>query len=427
MHIKNRLTVLLVTSILIVPLGTSVLLLGNLRDIAKDRLKVAVDTAEDSYRRAVNISVNEYQNRQAADRAKEKMMELGARKLEARRQIVSLRQKLAETARESFALSASEEKAEESLRRSRDELGTFVREAYLNKLDVHEGIKGTFFRRLSGERPGDDVAEAFGESAIAHARAELIDTMLQSTETLSLAQSRLHAAAGDVGVEITRLEREWDKLTSEYRKAQREYDKAEASLQLNEDQLAEIRAITGEVESEVLRMQSELARIDTRLRTQAERKLIQMGLREDRPDRYTQPDGEKPIFFWPASGTVSAGFLQESYLRFFGVPHKGIDIVVPQGTDVRSAADGIVYLVRDGGARGYSYILIGHRSGYATLYGHLSSFSVQPGDEIMRGHVIGKSGGTPGTRGAGPMTTAAHLHFELMQNGVHVDPKTVLP
>ncbi len=109
------------------------------------------------------------------------------------------------------------------------------------------------------------------------------------------------------------------------------------------------------------------------------------------------------------------------------MPHQGIDIGVPQGTDVMAAADGVVFLARDGGATGFSYILIGHRDGYATLYGHLSSFAVATGQDVRRGQLIGESGGQPGTHGAGPMTTGAHLHFEMLKNGVHVDPLTVLP
>jgi murein DD-endopeptidase MepM/ murein hydrolase activator NlpD len=80
-----------------------------------------------------------------------------------------------------------------------------------------------------------------------------------------------------------------------------------------------------------------------------------------------------------------------------------------------------------GGEKGYSYILIVHRDGYATLYGHLSSFLVATGDQVKKGQVIGLSGATPGTHGAGPMTTGPHLHFEVIKNGKHIDPLSVLP
>jgi murein DD-endopeptidase MepM/ murein hydrolase activator NlpD len=109
------------------------------------------------------------------------------------------------------------------------------------------------------------------------------------------------------------------------------------------------------------------------------------------------------------------------------VPHYGIDIVVGENTPVRSAAEGVVFLVRDGGDTGYTYVLIGHRGGMATLYGHLRLVNVATGQDVSAGQVIGLSGGKPGTPGAGPLTTAPHLHFEVIQNGSNVDPRTVLP
>ena len=68
----------------------------------------------------------------------------------------------------------------------------------------------------------------------------------------------------------------------------------------------------------------------------------------------------------------------------------------------------------------------GHRNGYATLYGHVSSFLVKKGDVVMKGQAIAFSGGTPGTHGAGPMTTGPHLHLELTKDGKHIDPRSVL-
>jgi len=134
-----------------------------------------------------------------------------------------------------------------------------------------------------------------------------------------------------------------------------------------------------------------------------------------------------PAFVWPVKGPISAGYLDSDYVKVFGVNHRAIDIVVPQGTPIRAATDGIVHTVRDGGATGYSYVLIGHRNGYATLYGHVSSFLVKSGDIVRAGQSIALSGGTPGTHGAGHMTTGAHVHFEVLKNGVHVDPRSMLP
>lgn len=130
---------------------------------------------------------------------------------------------------------------------------------------------------------------------------------------------------------------------------------------------------------------------------------------------------------WPVEPDLglSATFLDEGYERRFGLPHHAIDIPVRQGSAVRGAADGVVAKVVESGM-GYNYLLIKHE-GFATLYGHVSEFFVQEGDVIRRGDVIARSGGMPGTPGAGALTTGPHLHFEVIVNGERTDPLIALP
>ncbi len=133
-----------------------------------------------------------------------------------------------------------------------------------------------------------------------------------------------------------------------------------------------------------------------------------------------------PLFTWPVRGPITAGYFDVDYVKVFGVPHRAIDIAVSQGSIVHSIADGVVFAVRDGGATGFSYVLIGHRGGYASLYGQVSKFLVSKGDIVNMGQAIALSGGTPGTHGAGRMTTGAHVHLEVTKNGEHVDPRSIL-
>jgi murein DD-endopeptidase MepM/ murein hydrolase activator NlpD len=126
---------------------------------------------------------------------------------------------------------------------------------------------------------------------------------------------------------------------------------------------------------------------------------------------------------WPASPSrgISAYYLDPAYKSTFGVPHHAIDIRIPQKTKLLAAEDGIVYRAKDNGM-GYSYIILAHKGGFMTVYGHVYEMRVKEGDIVHKGDVIGLSGGMPGTKGAGYMTTGPHLHFEILKNGVHKDP-----
>ncbi len=137
---------------------------------------------------------------------------------------------------------------------------------------------------------------------------------------------------------------------------------------------------------------------------------------------------EVPYFDWPVEPTlgISAHFQDDSYFKRFGMQHQAVDIPVIQGSMVYAAADGIIEKVSDNG-KGYSSLIIVHSGGYATLYGHVSGFLVKEGQKVYAGDPVALSGGIPGTSGAGRMTTGAHLHFELILDGTHVDPLPYLP
>ncbi|MFH2104616.1 MAG: M23 family metallopeptidase, partial [Parcubacteria group bacterium] len=111
---------------------------------------------------------------------------------------------------------------------------------------------------------------------------------------------------------------------------------------------------------------------------------------------------------------------------YFGVNHYAIDVPTPQGTPMYAPADGYVVRYRDAGY-GYSYIMLMHANDLSTVYGHTSASFVSAGQYVTEGQVIGLSGGTPGTKGAGLMTTGPHLHLEVRVNGVPVDPLRYLP
>ena len=76
---------------------------------------------------------------------------------------------------------------------------------------------------------------------------------------------------------------------------------------------------------------------------------------------------------------------------------------------------------------GFNSLVIKHAGGYATLYGHVSKFLVSEGQTVHAGDPVALSGGTPGTAGAGMMTTGPHLHLAMYKDGEVVDPLPLLP
>ncbi len=133
---------------------------------------------------------------------------------------------------------------------------------------------------------------------------------------------------------------------------------------------------------------------------------------------------------WPvAPGKgLTAFFHDGAYKERFGVDHYALDIRANQGSAIYTPADGVVSEVSfDPNSTRYAYIKISHRKGISTLYGHVSEVAVQTGDYVTRGQVIGATGATPNTAGSGLRTTGPHLHFEVYQDGVRVDPMLYLP
>lgn len=94
--------------------------------------------------------------------------------------------------------------------------------------------------------------------------------------------------------------------------------------------------------------------------------------------------------------------------------HKGVDVAVKAGTEVRATARGTVTASAYDGIGG-NFIVIDHGNGTESYYGHLRTRTVSKGDAVERGQVIGLSGNTG-------KTTGAHLHFQLSYRNRTVDP-----
>jgi len=96
------------------------------------------------------------------------------------------------------------------------------------------------------------------------------------------------------------------------------------------------------------------------------------------------------------------------------MPHTGVDFSAPTGTPIYVTGNGVVESVKFQGGYGNT-IVVDHGFNYKTLYGHLSTMNVRPGQTVKRGQFIGRIGSTGNA--VGP-----HLHYEVHYKGVPKNP-----
>jgi murein DD-endopeptidase MepM/ murein hydrolase activator NlpD len=104
--------------------------------------------------------------------------------------------------------------------------------------------------------------------------------------------------------------------------------------------------------------------------------------------------------------------------RGYGLIHGGIDLAVGGHVPILGACTGTVLEATYSGSYG-NYVYVDCGDGWTTLYGHLSSLTVEAGDSVDSGTGLGYSGSTG-------YSTGEHLHFEIRHFGVHVNPEHYL-
>lgn len=96
------------------------------------------------------------------------------------------------------------------------------------------------------------------------------------------------------------------------------------------------------------------------------------------------------------------------------VQHSGLDFLMPRGTGVLATGDGVVRSSSLSRSTGLT-VRIAHEGGYETVYAHLESSKVRQGQKVKKGDTIG-------TVGMSGKASAPHLHYEILKDGVPLNP-----
>ena len=177
-----------------------------------------------------------------------------------------------------------------------------------------------------------------------------------------------------------------------------------ALLDESESKEEEYQRILQEREKRRKEVQNEIQAIEDELRLLIDPSLL--------------PEKRPGVLSWPVDNVlITQGFGFTEFARTYGSDvyrgsgHNGIDLQASIGTRIRSASAGIVRSVGNtdqicpGGSYG-RYIVVEHPNNLSTLYAHLSSTLVGPGEIIERGDIIGYSGNSG-------FVTGPHLHFTV--------------
>lgn len=241
------------------------------------------------------------------------------------------------------------------------------------------------------------------------------------------AKKQLDANKVELDTNRQQLDATREKLESTQAMLEQQQDYKVNLLELTQDSEKKYEQVLQELRTQATSVDSEIGtlidQVNTRLAERGE------SLTPTKPGQLS----------WPIDTSlgISARFHDPTYpfRRIF--EHTAVDIRAPHGTSVTAAADGVVAIarkldwIRDAKGKikwpAYNFVTIVHGGSLATVYGHLSVVNVTEGQTVKRGEVIGRSGATPGTAGAGRLTTGPHLHFEVRVDGIPDDPMKYLP
>jgi murein DD-endopeptidase MepM/ murein hydrolase activator NlpD len=170
---------------------------------------------------------------------------------------------------------------------------------------------------------------------------------------------------------------------------------------------------------EILQLSANTSKLLTDLDVQlAELKQSLAAVKQQAEEKKHELDMTPTI--WPTeSHQITSGFgIRIDPFTRYAAFHSGIDFAADMNSPVYATADGAISFTGYDSAHGNN-VIINHSKGIQTRYLHLNKILVNDGDAVKKGQKIALSGNTG--RSTGP-----HVHYEIIKNGVSIDPKPYL-
>jgi murein DD-endopeptidase MepM/ murein hydrolase activator NlpD len=271
-----------------------------------------------------------------------------------------------------------------------------------------------------------------------------IPSKRQLQKSFSLARTRLLAAAALIGAHFAGCATVDEKYGDQawYQKSKQASEKAVEVTETTASKAAEMTSTTAS--KAYARMQQYLAEKDVlktfydageHSETAVLNVLHRSGIAKQTPPRVPPPGGQtrpsKPpappplttvpeqysgAMRWP----LDAYIVSSEYGERWGKLHKGMDMAAHVGEPVYAIADGEVIYAGDG-LTGYgNVVILRHDRKTTSLYAHNSELKVKQGDQITKGTLVALLGNTG-------HSTGPHVHFEIRDGDVAVNPRNVLP
>ena len=233
---------------------------------------------------------------------------------------------------------------------------------------------------------------------------EIMDYDRQVIQDLQALQAEIEEKK--TGLEASRADLVSVKAELETQKKQLSAQREEANKLVKEidDNAAEYQATLDELEAD-----------EARIRRQAQQlqKQLEEQMKAQGKNYNTNPGG----YIWPVDSRYITSTVggRTSPGGIGSTNHKGTDIArVGYTSPVYAAKAGTVIVAKRSSSYG-NYVVISHGTGNTTLYAHMSSIKVSVGTYVQQGQTIGITGSTG-------HSTGPHLHFEVVENGVLVNP-----